>query len=174
MLSFFVGMLAMQCHLSLNSSLWSCIHNIVDSWVLFIVVVQSLTRVLLFVTPWTATCQAPLSMGFPRQEYWSGLPGDLPDPGIKSASLASPALAGRFFTSEPPGKPRHYWPLLLSHHPNFMAISVQSGCWVTQDHSQIHGHLQIYRPRRLEIMDLHLLLAWLELCKTADEVGVCI
>ena len=60
MLSFFVGMLAMQCHLSLNSSLWSCIHNIVDSWVLFIVVVQSLTRVLLFVTPWTATHQASL------------------------------------------------------------------------------------------------------------------
>ena len=45
--------------------------------------------------------QAPLSMGFPRQEYWSGLPcpppGDLPDPGIKSASPVSPALAGRFF-----------------------------------------------------------------------------
>ena len=51
-------------------------------------------------------CQAPLSMGFPRQEYWSGQPfpspGDLPDPGIE---LVSPALAGRFFTTEPPGKP---------------------------------------------------------------------
>ncbi|ELR60425.1 hypothetical protein M91_18992, partial [Bos mutus] len=47
--------------------------------------------------------QAPLSMGFPRQEYWSGLPfptpGDLPDPGIKPASLVSPALAGGFFTT---------------------------------------------------------------------------
>ena len=56
---------------------------------------------------WTVARQAPLSMGFPRQEYWSGLPfpspGDLPDPGIKSMS---PALAGRFFTTEPPGKPR--------------------------------------------------------------------
>ena len=53
--------------------------------------------------------QAPLSMGFPRQEYWSGLPfptpGDLPDPGIESASPASPALAGGFFTTEPHGKP---------------------------------------------------------------------
>ena len=53
--------------------------------------------------PWTATCQAPLSMGFFRQEYWSGLPfpspGDLPDPGIKSRS---PALTGGFFTTEPP------------------------------------------------------------------------
>ena len=46
-------------------------------------------------------------MGFPRQEYWSGLPfpspGDLPDPGIEPTSLASPALAGGFFTTEPPG-----------------------------------------------------------------------
>ena len=50
-----------------------------------------------------------LSMGFPRQEYWSGLPfpppGDLPDPGIKPKSPASPVLAGRFFTTEPLGKP---------------------------------------------------------------------
>ena len=48
-------------------------------------------------------------MGFPRQEYWSGLPfptpGDLPDPEIELTSLASPALAGGFFTTEPPGKP---------------------------------------------------------------------
>ena len=51
-------------------------------------------------------CVAPLSMGFPRQEYWNGLqfpsPGDLPDPGMESAS---PALAGGFFTTEPPEKP---------------------------------------------------------------------
>ena len=50
------------------------------------------------VTPWTVACQSPLSMGFPRQEYWSGLPfplpGDLPHPGIEPASLA---WAGRFF-----------------------------------------------------------------------------
>ena len=65
-------------------------------------------HVRFFVTPWTVACQAPLSMGFSRQEYWSGLPcptpGDLPDPGIKPVSLASPALAGGFFTTEPPGK----------------------------------------------------------------------
>ena len=57
-------------------------------------------------TPWTVTHQAPLSMGFPRQEYWSGLLfsplGDLPHPGIEPMSLA---LAGGFFTSEPRGKP---------------------------------------------------------------------
>ena len=58
-----------------------------------------------FTTPQTAAHQAPLSMGFPRQKYWSGLPfpspGDLLDPGIEPAT---PALAGRFFTTEPPGK----------------------------------------------------------------------
>jgi len=52
--------------------------------------------------------QAPLSMGFSRQEYWSGLPfsppGDLLDPGIKPLSSASPELAGQLFTTEPPGK----------------------------------------------------------------------
>ena len=61
------------------------------------------SRVWLFVTPWTATCQASLSMGFSRQEYWSGLPypppGDLPDPGIEPASLKSPTLASKFFTT---------------------------------------------------------------------------
>ena len=54
-------------------------------------------------TPWTVARQAPLSMGFSRQEYWSGLscplPGDLTDPGIKPKSLASPTLAGKFFST---------------------------------------------------------------------------
>ena len=56
-----------------------------------------------FATSWTVACQVPLSMGFPRQEYWSGVPfsspGDLPDPGIEPTSLMSPALADGFFTS---------------------------------------------------------------------------
>ena len=60
----------------------------------------------LFVTPWVVARQAPLSIGFPRQEYWSKLPfpspGDLPKLGIEPASSA---LAGGFFTNEPPGKP---------------------------------------------------------------------
>ena len=55
---------------------------------------------------WTVALQAPLSMGFPWQEYWHGLsfpsPGDLPNPGIEPTS---PVLAGRFFTIEPPGSP---------------------------------------------------------------------
>ena len=65
-----------------------------------------LSRVQLFVTPWTVAYQAPLSMGFSRQEYWSGLPfpspGDLPNPGIEPGS---PALQTDALPSEPPGKP---------------------------------------------------------------------
>ena len=61
------------------------------------------SRVQLFATPWTVARQAPLSMGFSRQEYWGGLPcpppGDLLDPGIEPTALMSPALAGRFFTT---------------------------------------------------------------------------
>ena len=67
---------------------------------------QSLSRVRLCMTPWTVARQAPLSMGFSKQEYQSGLPfpspGDLPDPGIKPGS---PSLQTDSLLSEPPGKP---------------------------------------------------------------------
>ena len=81
----------------------------------------SLSHVRLFATPWTVAHQDPLSMGFPRQGYRSGLPfsasGDLPNPEIESVS---PGLAGGFFTTEPPGKPPRImapltlWELLFS------------------------------------------------------------
>ena len=68
--------------------------------------VKSLSRVRLFATPWTVAYQASPSMGFSRQEYWSGLPfpspGKLSDPGIEPRS---PALEADTLTSEPPGKP---------------------------------------------------------------------
>ena len=68
--------------------------------------VKSLSHVRLFGTPWTVAYQASLSMGFSRQEYWSGLPfpspRDLPDPGIEPGS---PTLEADALTSEPPGKP---------------------------------------------------------------------
>ena len=64
------------------------------------------THIHLLLTLWTVARQAPLSVEFPRQEYWSGVPfpppGDLPDPGIEPTS---PAFAGRFFSTEPPWKP---------------------------------------------------------------------
>ena len=69
---------------------------------------QSLSHVQLFVAPRTIAPQAPLSMEFSKQEYWSWLPfptpGDLPNRGMEPASLASPLLAGGFFTTESPGK----------------------------------------------------------------------
>ena len=69
-------------------------------------VLSCLSRVRLFAIPWTVALRAPLSMGFPRQEYWSGLPfpppGHLPNPGTE---LGSPASSGEFFTTELSGKP---------------------------------------------------------------------
>ena len=70
---------------------------------------QLLSRIRLFAIPWTVAHQAQtLSMGFPRQEHWSGLPfpspRDLPDPGMEPMS---PSLAGIFFTTEPPGKSKN-------------------------------------------------------------------
>ena len=68
---------------------------------------QLLSQVQIFVTPWTIAHQAPLSVGFPRQEYWCGWlfpsAGDLPHLEVKAVS---PELAGGFFATEPPGKPK--------------------------------------------------------------------
>ena len=87
----------------------------------------------LFTTPWTVACQGPLSMGFSRQEYWSGLlfpfPGDLPDPEIEPRS---PALQADSLPSKPPGKP---------HYP----CEHSSNCSLPR--SSVHG---IFQARVLE------------------------
>ena len=71
--------------------------------IIFACMVSRFSRVQLVVTLWAAALQAPLSMGFSRQGYWSGLPcpppWDRPNPGIEPTSFMSPALAGRFFTT---------------------------------------------------------------------------
>ena len=71
-----------------------------------------LSCVQFFATSWTVACQAPLSMEFSRQEYWSGLPCpprvDLPDPGTEPACLLFATLAGEFFTTAPPRKHSHH------------------------------------------------------------------
>ena len=81
---------------------------------------KSLSHVWLFATPWTVAYQVPPSMGFSRQEYWSGLPfpspGDLTDPGIKPGS---PAFQADALTSEPPGKPSKESKFA---HPSFWSI----------------------------------------------------
>ena len=91
---------------------------------------QSLSHVQLFVTPWTIDCQAPLSMGFSRQEYWSRLPcsspGDLPDPGIEPRC---PALQADSLLSEPPGRPytehrKLFWTYSILNSLDLMAINI--------------------------------------------------
>ena len=83
-----------------NVEIWLC------AWVL-----SQFSCVPLFATPWTVTCQALLSVGFSRQEYWSGLPcpplGDLLDPGVEPP-LKNLSLAGRFFTTRVPWEAQKY------------------------------------------------------------------
>ena len=79
-----------------------------------------------FATPWTVAHQAPLSMEFSRQEYWSGLscpcPEDLPDPGIKATTLASPVSAGRFFTTSATWEALGQGIHTLSFDPNTFSV----------------------------------------------------
>ena len=91
-------------------------------------------------TPWSVAHQAPLSLGFSRQEYWSRLPrpppGHLPSPGIELASLKSPALAGWFFTTSTTGKPLNHWTTWeLPYY--FLYICV---------YTHTHTHTHIYKP----------------------------
>ena len=93
------------------------LYNFSKFGILF-VCAQSLSHVQLFATLWTIACQTPLSMRFSSQEYWSGVPfpppGDLPKPGIKPTSPVAPALAGGFFTTEPPDSLIKYVMLIIS------------------------------------------------------------
>ena len=86
-------------------------------------------------------------MGFFRQEYCSGLPfpppGDLPHPGIKPASLESPALAGIFFTTEPPGKPKpNLFLLEFYHRYGFTTQGIRSACRPVEGSSGKVAHKQ--------------------------------
>ena len=90
--------------LSLNHLFLFCKwYAVVSSWHLLLLLLSHFSRVQLCVTLWTVACQASRSMGFSREEYWSGQPclpsGDLPDSGMEPRSLKSPALAGEFFTT---------------------------------------------------------------------------
>ena len=126
---------------------------LVNEWV------KSLSRVRLFVTLWTVAHQAPPSLGFSRQEYWSGLPfpspGELPDPGIEPRS---PALQADALTSEPPGKPNRalrafaincsftsdappWIPLAVIHLLQVLRSS--SGLWLDFLATRHHPHLTL-------------------------------
>ena len=101
-------------------------------------------------TPGTAAHQAPLPMGFPRQEHWSGLPfpspGDLPDPGIQPGS---PASAGGFFTTEPPGKPPHRSKACFRfHNPN---VVLQIRHIDNKIYTTFHIYLNTVFPKKAEL-----------------------
>ena len=87
------------------------------------------SHVWLFATLWTVVHQAPLSMGFSSQEYWSGLlcpsPGDLPGLGIEPASLMSLALSGRFFTASAT------WGVFCKYYPDVKCASCLMLEWIT-------------------------------------------
>ena len=114
---------------------------------------QSFSHVLLFGTPWTVACQAPLSMEVFRQEYWSELPlpipGDLPQPGIKPSSLVSLALAGRFFNSELPRKPHHVHIIPIQFAYFFKCFGVllkKKKQWNILDGLCFNSHLVLPKP----------------------------
>ena len=105
---------------------------------------DALSHDQLFATLWTVACQAPLSMGFSRQEYWSGLlcppPGDLPDPGIESMSVRSPALVGGLFTISTPWEvhPVTFFPLTSSFCP--LILINMSYLFVSHNSAHISHH----------------------------------
>ena len=94
-------------------------------WVLLCMLLNCFSHVQLFATPWTVAFQAPLSLGFSRQEYWSGLscppPGDFPNPGIEPRS---PTLQADSLPTEPPGKPKN---------TGVGSLSLLQGLFLTQE-----------------------------------------
>ena len=102
---------------------------------LYVFMLSHFSCVQLFVTLWTVTHQAPLSLVFSRQEYWGGLPcplpGDLPDLRIEPASFASPALAGRFFTTRSTWEAFYTWTLFsyLYTGTETLALPEFQACW---------------------------------------------
>ena len=116
-----------------SSDLWTIYYPSIWAWGQFpdICVLSCFSRVWLCANPWTVACQAPLSMGFSRQEHWSGLPfpspEDLPAPGIEPASLTSPSLAGGFFTASATSRCiwRCNW-LALCHSPLEKSMATHS------------------------------------------------
>ena len=134
-----VGILVLFLLLEQMFQLFTFKDDVSCEFALCCAVLSCFSRVWLFVTPWTVAHQSPLSMGFPRQEYWSGLPGppprDLPDSGIEPESLMSPALADGFFTTSATWEARVClkWPLLCWDMLYLSPLSGEifmNGCWI--------------------------------------------
>ena len=117
---------------------------------------KSLSCVQLFATPWTVAYQVPPSMGFSRQEYWSGLPfpspGDLPSPGIEPGS---PALQTDTLPSEPPEKPCIYAYICI-----YIYVYIYWWIWILSINS-----ISSLRPF---LLILHSIVPWIHLCKMTE------
>ena len=128
------------------------------------------SHVRLFATLWTVARQAPLSMGFSRQEYWSGLPfpplGDLPDSKIKPTSITFPALAGRFFTTSDTWKvpPSPYTHTHTHTHAHTHTLVHRRDLCICIDHLQVHRSLLEGHTNYWSL--------WLPLERGANKVGV--
>ena len=171
-----------MCHSAFNHSplaghvcVWSCFSHV---W--------------LFVTPRAIACQAPLSMGFSRQEYWSGLPcppsGDLPNPRIKPASLISPALIGRLFTTHASWEVlhwNHFKALKLFDYPRVPLLTpwrpCREGPWLPgpraqQDTSNLQamGTISFCSPRLLPNTNLRLSFLWSILTWSLSHIGAAL
>ena len=129
---------------------WSVLISGHNSWPIlnYIIYVQShFSCVQLFVTLWTVARKSPLSMGFSRQEYWSGLwcppPGDLPDPGIEPVSLRSPTLGGRVFIISATWKARiiyklnHMKLLVFDKNYSLCGLSIIFWLWIAYEEKTI-------------------------------------
>ena len=131
-------------------------------------VLSHFSHVRLFATLWTVARQAPLSMGFSRQEYWSGLPfpplGDLPDSKIKPTSITFPALAGRFFTTSDTWKvPPSPYTHTHTHAHTHTLVHRRDLC-ICIDHLQVHRSLLEGHTNYWSL--------WLPLERGANKVGV--
>ena len=106
-------------------------------------VLSGFSHVRLFVTLWTVACQAPLSMGFSRQEYWSGLPcpppEHLPNPGLEPVSLTSPALVGGFFTTSTIWEAPHLYMVIYKYVCVYVCV-----CIYIHTYIYIYTHIHIY------------------------------
>ena len=129
---------------------WSVLISGHNSWPIlnYIIYVQShFSCVQLFATLWTVARKSPLSMGFSRQEYWSGLwcppPGDLPDPGIEPVSLRSPTLGGRVFIISATWKARiiyklnHMKLLVFDKNYSLCGLSIIFWLWIAYEEKTI-------------------------------------
>ena len=121
-------------------------------------VLSGFSRVWLFVSPWTAAHQAPLSMGFSRQEYWSGLPcpppGDLPKPGIELVSLMIPTLAAGFFTTSATRK--HHG------HPNpIHTCTCTTGSWFRCKYITLGVSIKNKRHHKYVVSNKYVVSKWL-------------